>query len=351
MGDTPQLFPVLVGLHPFYQQRGELQVARELGEQCLSLAQRQHNPTRLLASHLLLGMTRFLLGEFAQAREHVEEGIALYDLQQRRPIFVVDDPKVTSLFYAAFALWYLGYPEQAQQRSHEALTLAYERSHPYSICYALNGSAAVHELRREVRPVQEQRALIALATEQGFPLFLAQERIRQGWELAVQGQIEEGIGQIRQGLAAWQATGAEILRPRYLALLAEAYGKGEQIEEGFGVLAEALAAVNRSEERMYEAELWRIKGELTLQQFKVQGSKFKVEEEAEGYFLKAIEIAQKQQAKSLELRAVMSLARLWQQQCKTKDAHEMLAEIYGWFTEGFDTKDLQEAKTMLEELT
>ena len=102
---------------------------------------------------------------------------------------------------------------------------------------------------------------------------------------------------------------------------------------------------------MYEAELWRIKGELTLQQFKVQGSKFKVEEEAEGYFLKAIEIAQKQQAKSLELRAVMSLARLWQQQCKTKDAHEMLAEIYGWFTEGFDTKDLQEAKTMLEELT
>ena len=152
-----------------------------------------------------------------------------------------------------------------------------------------------------------------------------------------------------QGLAAWQATGAEILRPRFLALLAEAYGKGEQIEEGLGVLAEALAAVNRSEERMYEAELWRLRGELTLQA-SAQSTESRAQE-AEEYFQKAIDIARQQQAKSWELRASTSLARLWQQQDKREDARQLLAEIYGWFTEGLDTKDLQEAKTLLEELT
>ena len=263
---------------------------------------------------------------------------------------------------------FLGYPDQAQQRSHDALTLAYELSHPYSLGFALSGSATVHQLRREVRPVQEQRALIALATEQGFPLYLVLERIRRGWALAAQGQIEEGISQIRQGLDAWRAMGTEVWRPSFLALLAEAYGKGEQVEEGLTVLAEALAAVNRSEERMYEAELWRLRGELTLQQAnqksKGKSQKSKVEtspqpltprpqaeEEAEGYFLKAIDIARKQQAKSLELRAVMSLARLWQQQGKKTEAHNLLSEVYNWFTEGFDTKDLQEAQALLEELS
>jgi len=137
----------------------------------------------------------------------------------------------------------------------------------------------------------------------------------------------------------------------FLALLAEAYGKGGQAEEGLHVLAEALAHVDKTGERYYEAELYRLKGELTLQQLKVQGSKFKVEEEVEECFLKAIEIARWQQAKSLELRAVMSLARLWQQQGKKDEARQMLAEVYGWFTEGFDTADLQEAKALLEELT
>ena len=174
------------------------------------------------------------------------------------------------------------------------------------------------------------------------------ERIRQGWALAVQGQIEEGISQIRQGLDALRATGTEVWRPRWLALLVEAYGKGEQVEEGLTVLAEALAAVNRSEERMYEAELWRLRGELTLQA-SAQSTESRAQE-AEGYFLKAIDIARQQQAKSWELRASTSLARLWQQQDKREDARQLLAEIYGWFTEGFDTKDLQEAKALLEEL-
>ena len=199
-----------------------------------------------------------------------------------------------------------------------------------------------------MRPVQEQRALITLATEQGFPVYLAQERVRQGWALAVQGQIKEGISQIRQGLDAWRAMGMELWRPRWLALLVEAYGKGGQVEEGLTVLAEALAAVNRSEERMYEAELWRLRGELTLQA-SAQSTESSAQE-AEGYFRKALAIARQQQAKSWELRASTRLARLWQQQDKREDARQLLAEIYGWFTEGFDTKDLQEAKALIEKL-
>jgi predicted ATPase len=154
---------------------------------------------------------------------------------------------------------------------------------------------------------------------------------------------------MRQGLAAYQAMGAEYMRPYFLALLAEAYGKGGQVEEGLSTLAEALTVVDNTGERVYEAELYRLKGELTLRS-QVPSPKSQVEEEAEECFYKAIEIARRQQAKSLELRAAMSLSRLWQQRGKRDEARQMLAEIYGWFTEGFDTKDLQEAKALLAEL-
>jgi len=194
---------------------------------------------------------------------------------------------------------------------------------------------------------------MALATEQGFAVLLAQGTTSQGWALVEQGQGEEGIARIGQGLTAHQATGSEIARPTYLALLAEAYGKVGRVEEGLNALAEALAVVDKTGERYHEAELYRLKGQLTLQKFQVSGSKFQVtnpQKEAEECFLKAIEIARKQQAKSLELRAVMSLSRLWQQQGKRDEARPMLAEIYNWFTEGFDTADLKEAKALLKEL-
>jgi predicted ATPase len=172
--------------------------------------------------------------------------------------------------------------------------------------------------------------------------------------LAEQGWEDEGIAQIQQGIAAFRATGAELYRPYFLALLAEAYEKAKQSEQGLAVLAEALAAVDNAGERFYEAELYRLKGELLLAQEgcrpQAVGCREKTEE-AEACFLKAIEVARKQQAKSLELRAVMSLAKLWQRQSKQKEAHEMLAAVYNWFTEGFDTKDLQEAKALLDELS
>jgi len=200
-----------------------------------------------------------------------------------------------------------------------------------------------------VQAVQARtEALLALAREHGFPFFLALGAIRQGWVLAGQGQVDEGIAQIHQGLAAYRTTGAEVLRPDWLALLGEAYRTGGQSEEGLNALAEALELVQKTGGCNREAELYRLKGELTLQS--KEGMKSGVEAEVEACFQKAIAVARHQSAKSLELRAVMSLSRLWQQQGKKAEARQLLAEICGWFTEGFDTKDLQEAKALLEEL-
>jgi DNA-binding winged helix-turn-helix (wHTH) protein/tetratricopeptide (TPR) repeat protein len=392
VGQTPQLFSVLRGLSAFYWTQAELETARELAEQCLSLAQNARNPTYLVWAHHLLGCTLYTIGEFAQARAHWEAGIALYDSQQQRS--ALGNPVVESLSYLAWHLWFLGYPDQALQRIHAALTLAQELSRPYSLASALNFAGFVHHLRREVQAGQERaEALIALSTEQGFPHLLALGAIRRGWALALQGQVEEGIPQIRQGITAYRTMGTELGQLDHFAYLAEAYGKGGQIEEGLTVLAEALALVDRTGECWYEAELYRLRGELTLAQSKaslgqVSGKSRTSQEksenpntqpptpstqaEAEACFLKAIEIAQKQQAKSLELRAVMSLVRLRQHQAqdyaprnthhgsrttqhetrlRLTQAHRMLSEIYNWFTEGFDTKDLQEAKALLEQLS
>jgi len=223
---------------------------------------------------------------------------------------------------------------------------------PSSLALALFGAASFHQVRREGQETQEQaEALLRLSTEQGFPFWVAWGTILQGWALAEQGQGEEGIAQMRHGLTASQATGTELQRSYWLALLAEVYGKAGQAEAGLAALTEALTVVDNTGERSYEAEVYRLKGELTLAQSSVQRLASSVQKEAEECFHKAIEIARKQQAKSLELRAVMSLSRLWQNQGKKDEARQMLAKIYGWFTEGFDTKDLQEAKALLEKLT
>ncbi|MBI3798113.1 MAG: AAA family ATPase [Deltaproteobacteria bacterium] len=351
VGETPQLFPAQAGLCTFYLMRGECQTARELGEQLLRLAQSVQDPAFLLPAHFMLGSTLLWLGEVTSARAHCEQGIALYDpLQHRSQALLAGNAGVNCLCFAALALWHLGYPDQAQKSIHEALAQAQELSNPFSLAFALNFAAVLHQFRQERQAVRERaEALIMLSSEQGFVYFLANGLILRGWAEAERGQAEEGIAQMHEGLAAHRATGAEIRRPFYLALLAEAYGKRGQAEEGLALLAEALDLVNKTGERFSEAELYRLKGTLTLQS-KVPGPKSQVEEEAEGYFRKAIDIARRQQAKSLELRAAMSLARLWQQQGKKEEARRMLAEIYNWFTEGFDAADLQEAKVLLEEL-
>ncbi len=337
-GDTSQLFPILQGLCEFYGERGEYQIALELGEQLLALAQRQPDPVPLLFAHQVLGDHLFWLGEFVTARGHLEQGLALYDAQQHRSLAFRYgyDPGVTCQFFATVVLWLLGYPDQALKEIDAALSLARDFSHLYTFVCALHFASRLHHLRREAQAAQERAETeIALCTEQGFALFLAGGAMYRGWALAEQGQGKEGIAQIRQGLTAYRATGAEMGRPYFLALLAEAYGKVGEAEQGLAALVDALAQVEKTGERQYEAELYRLKGQLTLQTFNVQRSTFNVENslgssvqslesEAEECFQKAIAIAQRQQAKSLELRAVMSLARLWRQQGKRHEAHSLL---------------------------
>jgi predicted ATPase len=249
------------------------------------------------------------------------------------------------LSYLAWVLWCLGYPDQALQRSQEALSLARDLSHPFSLVMALDFAALFHQLRREARAAREQaEAAIALCSEQAFALAGALGTILQGWALAEQEQGEEVMAQIRQGMATFQAIGANLFQPYLLALLAETSRKAGQLQEGLNILAEAFALVDKTGEQYYAAQLYRFKGELLL------ACSTEHHEVAETCFHQALAVARRQQAKSWELQAAMSLSHLWQQQGKRQEAHDLLAEVYGWFTEGFDTADLQEAKALLEAL-
>jgi len=283
------------------------------------------------------------LGELVPCRAHLEQAMALYTPQQDYSL-ILPPPGVPCLSYAALTLWMLGYPDQALTRSHEAFTLVQELSHAYTRTRALVYAADLYGLRREWSTVQElAEAALALATKQGFAQWVGPATFLQGRALAAQGQYEAGIAQMQQGLAAVRATGAKI-HPGTLGLLAEAYRRIGQAEDGLHLLGEALTAMHNIGEHLYEAALYCIQGEL-LRQTVPDASR------AEACFHKALAIARRQQAKSWELRAAMSLSRLWQRQGKRAAAHELLAPIYGWFTEGFDTADLQDAKALLEELS
>jgi predicted ATPase len=338
---------VLRGLWNYYLVRAEYQRAHELSEQLLTLAQQVQDSALLLAAYRALGSTLSCLGAVASASMHFAQEIALYDLQQHRASTFLygEDAGVICHSLAAWTLWLLGYPDQGLARNDEAVTLAQQSAHPFSLGYALSCAAQFHQFRREVRVAQERaEAVIILAKEQGFPHWITQGSILRGWTLAHQGQVKEGIEQIHQGLRAYRATGAEIRRPHFLALLAEAHGIRGQPETGLATLAEALALADTTEEGFYEPELYRLKGALLLQQNSDNQA------EAEACFHKALDIARSQQAKSFELRTATSLARLWQQQGKRQEAHDLLAPVYGWFTEGFDTADLKDAKALLDSL-
>jgi DNA-binding NtrC family response regulator/predicted ATPase/class 3 adenylate cyclase len=367
VGDTSQLFPVLRGLWVFYFVRGKHETAKEIAEELLALAQEQHDADLLLEAARAVGCTLFYLGEFAAARAHLEQGIALYDPQQHcaHTFLYGEDPGVGCRAFAARALWSLGYPEQALQRSREALTLARELAQPFSLVQAQSFATWTHQFRREVLLTQQYaETTMTVATDLGFPAWVGQGLILGGWALAVQGHGAAGIAQIHQGLSARQATGADLARSYWLALLAEVHGEVGQAEEGLSVLAEAFAEVRKTGERWWEAELYRLKGELLLQQAlgketsrvgpttlsPVPEAERPLDTEAEAAFRQALDTARCQQAKSLELRAAVSLSRLWQCQGKRTEACALLAPVYAWFTEGFDTADLQEAKALLEEL-
>jgi tetratricopeptide (TPR) repeat protein len=361
--ETPDLFPALWGLWLHHCiGLAEFSVARDLGEQLLSLAHRQHDTALLVEADYVLATTLFWSGEVSLAYEYSKEGMALYDPRQHSSLAFLYgfDPGVLLFFYTALSLWHLGYPDQALQKGHSALSLAQEIAHPPSQAVALLGVVMLHQYRQEEHLFRERTdVLVTVSSEHGFPNALSWGIVWQGWTLAKQGRGEEGIAQIHQGLAMWQLT-SRALRSYILAFLAEAQGQRGQCAEGLLTLAEAIEFVDETGERFYEAELYRLRGELVLQSGvwssasqtpHTQSLTPNSQAEAEACFHKAIDIARKQQAKSLELRATARLARLWRQQGKTTEAHRMLSEIYNWFTEGFDTKDLQEAKALLEELS
>jgi predicted ATPase/class 3 adenylate cyclase len=347
VGETPELVPVLFGLWRYYLGRPQLHTARELGETLLRLAQQAHDPALAVIAHYALGLTWFCLGALPAARPHLEAGIARYTPDQlRAPVFRIgQDPGVGCRVHAARTLWVLGYPEQALVRLHEALALAQALSHPFSLAFARCMAAVLAQLRRDVPAVFEHaEAAVALATAQGLPLWVAQGTSVRGWALAMQGQGEEGIAQVRQGIAAYRATGAALTVPYFCTVLADVSAHVGHTAEGLQALAEAHTLVEQHAERSWEAEVSRLRGVLLLRQTKTPQA------EAEAWLQRALEVSRRQQAKSLELRAAMSLSRLWQQQGKRAEAHALLAPMYSWFTEGFDTADLQEAKALLEEL-
>jgi TOMM system kinase/cyclase fusion protein len=347
VGETPELVPVLFGLWRFYLVRSQLHTARELGDTLLLLAQRTDDPALAVIAHYALGSTWLFLGTLPVARQHLEAGIARYTPDQSRALMfrMGLDPGVGCRAYAAWTLWVLGYPEQALARIHEALALAHELSHPYSLALVRWWAAFVYQWRRDVPAVYEHaEAAVVLSTEQGFPLWEAAGTSLRGWARALQGESEAGMAQVRQGIAAWRATGAAMLVPYLCTVLADVAAHLGHPADGLQTLAEAHTLVEQHDERWWEAEVCRLRGILLLQH---PGTP---QAEAEAWLQRALDVARHQEAKSLELRAAMSLGRLWQQQGKQAEARALLAPIYGWFTEGFDTTDLQEARTLLEQL-
>jgi class 3 adenylate cyclase/predicted ATPase len=347
VGETPQLVPVLFGLWRFYLVRSQLHTARELGDTLLRLAQPADDPALAVLAHYALGATWLYLGALPTARQHLEAGIARYTPDQSRaPMFRMGlDPGVGCRTYAAWTLWLLGYPAQALVHIHDALTLAQALSHPYSLALVRWWAAYVYQWRRDLPAVYEHaEAAVVLSTEQGFPLWAAAGTSLRGWALALQGESAAGMAQVRQGIAAWRATGAAMLVSYLCTILAEVCDRLGHPEDGLQALAEGYTLVEQHEERWWEAEVCRLRGVLLLRQSGTPQA------EAEAWLQRALDVARRQEAKALELRAAMSLARLWQQQGKQADARALLAPVYNWFTEGFDTTDLQEARALLEEL-
>jgi predicted ATPase len=349
VGEMPQHFRVLSGLFLFHAAQARLRTGREIGQQLFDLAQRQPDPVLVRDSYLLRGAVALYLGDLVVARTDLERSLEIPIAQELCTSISASglDPRSAGLIWLMRVLWLLGYPDQAEQRSQEALARARHLGHTPSLAYAEYFTTMLYQNRRDVALTQvHAETLMGLAVEQGFGLRGEQGRILLGWAQAMQGDAGTGVAQISQGLGAHQRVGGpELGRPFILALLAEAYGQAKQPEAGLQALAEALTRAEATEERWCEAELHRLTGTLLLQLPTPDLP------QAARCFQQAIDVAHGQQAKALELRAAVSLSRLWQRQGEQGAARRLLAPIYAWFTEGFDTPDLQMARALLDDLS
>ncbi len=346
VGEPLQWAFVYYGLNGFYNVRGDQVRGLEFAQQCHDLGQAQGDPVLHVIGHSVLGQTLIHMGHLRRARSHLEQAIAAYSVQQHDAYLLLDglDIGVFSLDFLAHTLWFLGYPDQALEQAQKAITLANALSQPFSQAAALSYLTMLHQFRRDWYAAQTTaQATVRHCVEHDFPYYLAWATFMHGWALLEQNQVEPGIARMEQGLDDLQATGAGLRRPYYRCLLAAAYAKAGRVADGLHVVADALAQAQKQKQHMYEAQLYRVQGELLW----MQGAAGDTVEEC---FQHAIALAQQQEAKSIELQATTSLARLWQSQGESQAARQSLAKVYAWFTEGFETADLREAKMLLEVL-
>ena len=347
MDETPEFAPVLLGLWRCYIARSQLHRARELGEALLRLSQLNDDPALVVVAHYALGNSSLLLAKLPEARRHFEDGILHYAPEQRSgPVFgSAQDPGVACRSYSALCLWLMGFPDQAHTRGKDALALAQELKHPFSVAFAECCFAFVSQFRRDVRIVHDQaEAAVTLATEHGFTAWAALATSFRGWAIAMEGRSEEGLAELQRGIADMRAFGAGIWLPFRCTMLAEVFEILGDTRASLQSLAEAQMLVDQTEERWWEAEIYRLQGTLMFRHSMAPLA------EVETCLRRALDVARRQAARSLELRAATSLARLWHDQGKHAEARDLLEPVFNWFTEGFDTPDLRDARATLEEL-
>jgi predicted ATPase/class 3 adenylate cyclase len=324
-------------------------VIRELAAQFLALAEKEGTTVPLMIGHRLMASSLMLTGDIAQGRVQYNQAIALYDPVQHRPLAtrLGQDVGVAILSFRALALWLLGYPEAALADLAQALKNAREIGQATTLMYALlHTTMFVHipcGSYASATPALEE--VIALADEKGAPFVKALAMLNQSWILSLTGKASEAIQMFTSWIGAYRSTGATIYMPLHLSLLARANAELGQFDDAWRYMGEAMVAIENTNERWFEAEANHIAGQITLLSSEPNAAK------AQAYFERALQIARQQQAKSWELRAAMSMARLWRNQGKRQEARDLLAPIYDWFTEGFDTRDLKEAKALLDSLS
>lgn len=347
LGETPDLYPALWGLWSYYLVRGDYQASHKVGQRLFALAEKQNDSDLLLEAHTSQGLN-FLNGgcDLELARTHFESALRIYDYEQHfsHASRYSQDPGIVSLGALAWTLWLQGYPDQALAKHEECLKLARRRSHDFSLAWGLGYGASFRQFRREVQ-IAKQLAEegIAFSNEHGFPIWALAASFSLGWALNQSGQAEKAVELLQAVTTTWHAMGAQITRPHQLGLLADALGRANQVQKGLMLLEEALDEARATGEEYYEAELYRLKGELLLKLDQSALTK------AESGFRQSLEVARRQGAKSWELRTAMSLMRLERGRGPSEESRRMLADIYGRFTEGFDTPDLRDAKTLLAE--
>jgi DNA-binding winged helix-turn-helix (wHTH) protein/predicted ATPase len=371
LGETPYLFPSLFGLWGFYTTRAEHRAAYDVSVELQPLAQHMQDSSLLIEASWAAGCSSYYLGNLITAREYLEQGIALYDVQQHRKLAFIygQDPAVSCLCYLALTLWKLGYRDQALRRSNEALLLARELAYPFTLDWVRTNLCLFHLLRRAWSTVVDlAQEGLAHSVKYGVPLLSAAFTVSQSLAQTMRSRRKEDIERnIGECLASYPALGIDLNLPWNRTMIAENYGRIKRPDEGLAILTEGFTVMERTQERHHEAEMWKVKGEL-LQQ-KARDTKTKVKPtrsahsdrsnielqqgaalEAEACFLKALDIAQKQSAKSFELRAATSLGQLWQGQGKAREAKTLLSKIYDHFREGLEDEDLKQAKTLLDQL-